>query len=154
MDKCWVTGIGQDADWWLGVWDDARPYYGLFIEEPDAADGQSDLDRVDDLRAVRGDDNEPPAGQAVGRNVQAAAVGADPHVLRGRSGLGWQVDRVHPAGRGVQNGDVGVADAVPAGVDILAVGTRHQVAHAQRQRMRRDDGVGRGVDHADRVIRR
>jgi hypothetical protein len=25
MDKCWVTGIGQDADWWLGVWDDARP---------------------------------------------------------------------------------------------------------------------------------
>jgi hypothetical protein len=25
MDKCWVTGIGQDADWWLGVWDDERP---------------------------------------------------------------------------------------------------------------------------------
>ncbi len=25
MDKCWVTGIGQDADWWLGQWDDARP---------------------------------------------------------------------------------------------------------------------------------
>jgi len=25
MDKCWVTGIGQDADWWLGVWDKARP---------------------------------------------------------------------------------------------------------------------------------
>jgi predicted TIM-barrel fold metal-dependent hydrolase len=25
MDKCWVTGIGQDADWWLGVWDDTRP---------------------------------------------------------------------------------------------------------------------------------
>ena len=25
MDKCWVTGIGQDADWWIGVWDDARP---------------------------------------------------------------------------------------------------------------------------------
>jgi hypothetical protein len=25
MDKCWVTGIGQDADWWLGKWDDARP---------------------------------------------------------------------------------------------------------------------------------
>ena len=25
MDKCWVTGIGQDADWWLGVWDDNRP---------------------------------------------------------------------------------------------------------------------------------
>ena len=24
MDKCWVTGIGQDADWWLGVWDDTR----------------------------------------------------------------------------------------------------------------------------------
>jgi predicted TIM-barrel fold metal-dependent hydrolase len=24
MDKCWVTGIGQDADWWLGYWDDAR----------------------------------------------------------------------------------------------------------------------------------
>ena len=22
MDKCWITGIGQDADWWLGVWDD------------------------------------------------------------------------------------------------------------------------------------
>ena len=22
MDKCWVTGIGQDADWWLGFWDD------------------------------------------------------------------------------------------------------------------------------------
>jgi predicted TIM-barrel fold metal-dependent hydrolase len=25
MDKCWVTGIGQDADWWLGHWDDGRP---------------------------------------------------------------------------------------------------------------------------------
>ena len=24
MDKCWITGIGQDADWWLGVWDDNR----------------------------------------------------------------------------------------------------------------------------------
>ena len=22
MDKCWITGIGQDADWWLGLWDD------------------------------------------------------------------------------------------------------------------------------------
>ena len=25
MDKCWVTGIGQDPDWWLGFWDDTRP---------------------------------------------------------------------------------------------------------------------------------
>lgn len=25
MDKCWITGIGQDADWWLGHWDDDRP---------------------------------------------------------------------------------------------------------------------------------
>jgi hypothetical protein len=25
MDKCWITGIGQDADWWLGVWDDSLP---------------------------------------------------------------------------------------------------------------------------------
>src|SRR5579871_478763 len=25
MDKCWVTGIGQDPDWWLGIWDDTRP---------------------------------------------------------------------------------------------------------------------------------
>jgi len=25
MDKCWITGIGQDADWWLGIWDDERP---------------------------------------------------------------------------------------------------------------------------------
>ncbi len=25
MDKAWVTGIGQDADWWLGYWDDDRP---------------------------------------------------------------------------------------------------------------------------------
>ena len=25
MDKCWITGIGQDPDWWLGVWDDERP---------------------------------------------------------------------------------------------------------------------------------
>jgi hypothetical protein len=25
MDKCWVTGIGQDPDWWLGRWDDTRP---------------------------------------------------------------------------------------------------------------------------------
>jgi hypothetical protein len=24
MDKCWVTGIGQDPDWWLGYWDDTR----------------------------------------------------------------------------------------------------------------------------------
>jgi predicted TIM-barrel fold metal-dependent hydrolase len=25
MDKAWVTGIGQDADWWLGYWDESRP---------------------------------------------------------------------------------------------------------------------------------
>jgi predicted TIM-barrel fold metal-dependent hydrolase len=25
MDKCWITGTGQDADWWLGVWDDTKP---------------------------------------------------------------------------------------------------------------------------------
>jgi predicted TIM-barrel fold metal-dependent hydrolase len=25
MDKCWITGIGQDADWWIGSWDDTRP---------------------------------------------------------------------------------------------------------------------------------
>jgi predicted TIM-barrel fold metal-dependent hydrolase len=25
MDKCWVTGIGQDPDWWLGYWDRSRP---------------------------------------------------------------------------------------------------------------------------------
>jgi len=25
MDKCWTTGIGQDADWWLGYWDDTLP---------------------------------------------------------------------------------------------------------------------------------
>ncbi len=25
MDKAWVTGIGQDPDWWLGYWDDSRP---------------------------------------------------------------------------------------------------------------------------------
>ena len=25
MDKAWVTGIGQDADWWLGKWDDTKP---------------------------------------------------------------------------------------------------------------------------------
>ena len=25
MDKCWVTGIGQDPDWWIGTWDDDRP---------------------------------------------------------------------------------------------------------------------------------
>jgi hypothetical protein len=25
MDKAWTTGIGQDADWWLGSWDDERP---------------------------------------------------------------------------------------------------------------------------------
>ncbi|HWS46127.1 MAG TPA: amidohydrolase family protein [Acidimicrobiia bacterium] len=24
MDKAWVTGIGQDADWWLGYWDETR----------------------------------------------------------------------------------------------------------------------------------
>jgi hypothetical protein len=25
MDKCWITGTGQDPDWWLGKWDDTRP---------------------------------------------------------------------------------------------------------------------------------
>jgi predicted TIM-barrel fold metal-dependent hydrolase len=25
MDKAWVTGIGQDSEWWLGMWDDQRP---------------------------------------------------------------------------------------------------------------------------------
>lgn len=24
MEKSWRTGIGQDADWWLGFWDDSR----------------------------------------------------------------------------------------------------------------------------------
>ncbi len=24
MDKAWVTGIGQDADWWLGYWNNER----------------------------------------------------------------------------------------------------------------------------------
>jgi predicted TIM-barrel fold metal-dependent hydrolase len=25
MDKCWITGIGQDSDWWLGFWDETLP---------------------------------------------------------------------------------------------------------------------------------
>lgn len=25
MEKAWTTGVGQDADWWLGKWDDDRP---------------------------------------------------------------------------------------------------------------------------------
>jgi predicted TIM-barrel fold metal-dependent hydrolase len=25
MEKAWLTGIGQDDDWWLGYWDDTRP---------------------------------------------------------------------------------------------------------------------------------
>jgi len=25
MDKCWITGIGQDSDWWLGFWDENLP---------------------------------------------------------------------------------------------------------------------------------
>jgi Amidohydrolase len=25
MDKAWIKGIGQDADWWLGYWDPGRP---------------------------------------------------------------------------------------------------------------------------------
>jgi predicted TIM-barrel fold metal-dependent hydrolase len=25
MDKCWITGVGQDADWWLGFWDETLP---------------------------------------------------------------------------------------------------------------------------------
>jgi predicted TIM-barrel fold metal-dependent hydrolase len=25
MEKAWVTGIGQDADWFIGYWDDDRP---------------------------------------------------------------------------------------------------------------------------------
>jgi predicted TIM-barrel fold metal-dependent hydrolase len=33
MDKCWVTGIGQDPDWWLGRWDDSRP----MDDQPDMA---------------------------------------------------------------------------------------------------------------------
>ncbi|HEY8527278.1 MAG TPA: amidohydrolase family protein [Acidimicrobiales bacterium] len=33
MDKCWVTGVGQDADWWLGRWDDSRPAH----DQPDMA---------------------------------------------------------------------------------------------------------------------
>src|SRR6516225_9439377 len=40
--------------------------------ERDVADGQTDLNRVDDAPPVRGDDDEPPAGRAVGGDVQAA----------------------------------------------------------------------------------
>ncbi|WP_194903788.1 amidohydrolase family protein [Catenulispora rubra] len=25
VDKAWSVGIGQDAEWWLGMWDDERP---------------------------------------------------------------------------------------------------------------------------------
>jgi predicted TIM-barrel fold metal-dependent hydrolase len=38
MEKAWVTGIGQDADWWIGYWDDARP-----------ADDQPRMGRIFDL---------------------------------------------------------------------------------------------------------
>jgi predicted TIM-barrel fold metal-dependent hydrolase len=38
MDKAWVTGIGQDADWWLGYWDDNR-----------AADDQPQMARMFDV---------------------------------------------------------------------------------------------------------
>jgi predicted TIM-barrel fold metal-dependent hydrolase len=38
MEKAWVTGVGQDADWWLGVWDDSR-----------AADDQPQMARMFDL---------------------------------------------------------------------------------------------------------
>jgi predicted TIM-barrel fold metal-dependent hydrolase len=38
MDKCWVTGIGQDADWWLGYWDESR-----------AADDQPQMARMFDV---------------------------------------------------------------------------------------------------------
>ncbi len=40
MDKCWVTGIGQDPDWWLGVWDDSRP--------PNDQPGMAQLFRLND----------------------------------------------------------------------------------------------------------
>jgi predicted TIM-barrel fold metal-dependent hydrolase len=38
MDKAWVTGIGQDPDWWLGYWDENRP-----------ADDQPKMARMFDL---------------------------------------------------------------------------------------------------------
>jgi predicted TIM-barrel fold metal-dependent hydrolase len=38
MDKAWVTGIGQDADWWLGYWDESR-----------AADDQPQMTRMFDV---------------------------------------------------------------------------------------------------------
>jgi predicted TIM-barrel fold metal-dependent hydrolase len=38
MDKTWITGIGQDADWWLGYWDDTR-----------AADDQPKMARMFDV---------------------------------------------------------------------------------------------------------
>ncbi|MFP3899251.1 MAG: amidohydrolase family protein [Acidimicrobiia bacterium] len=33
LDKCWITGTGQDPDWWLGRWDDSRPAH----DQPDMA---------------------------------------------------------------------------------------------------------------------
>jgi predicted TIM-barrel fold metal-dependent hydrolase len=38
MDKAWVTGIGQDADWWIGYWDETR-----------AADDQPQMTRMFDV---------------------------------------------------------------------------------------------------------
>lgn len=38
MDKAWVTGVGQDADWWLGYWDESR-----------AADDQPQMTRMFDV---------------------------------------------------------------------------------------------------------
>jgi predicted TIM-barrel fold metal-dependent hydrolase len=38
MEKAWKTGTGQDADWWIGYWDDARP-----------ADDQPQMARMFDL---------------------------------------------------------------------------------------------------------
>ncbi len=67
MDKCWVTGIGQDPDWWLGYWDDTRP----------ASDQPQHGAALPSEREV--------AVPADAERVRAAPV---PRVVPGRSGRG------------------------------------------------------------------
>ena len=64
MDKAWVTGIGQDADWWLGDRDESR-----------AADDQPQMARMFDV-------NSEAAVPAAAERVRAPAV---PRLVPGRS---------------------------------------------------------------------
>lgn len=107
MDKCWVTGIGQDADWWLGYWDESRP-----------ADDQPQMARMFDVNEKWPYPLKP--SEYVRRqfhvSFQDDPVAVAARHITGLSTVMWGSDYPHAEGtfRGSQRLIASLFDGVPA----------------------------------------